>query len=187
MEHRDHVNLLRGGVVSGGNKWADFGSGDGTFTLALRDLIGPGAELWSIDRDRGRLDRQRQLFEARFPGSNVHFLNVDLSRPIELPPLDGIVMANSLHFFKDQAPVLRLMREYLKPGGRLVLVEYNADAGNPWVPHPISFGRFKALAQQSGFSEPLLLAAVPSRFLREIYSALALKSIAASPVDAIGR
>lgn len=183
MEHRDHVNLLRGGVLSAGERWADFGSGEGAFTLALRELIGPGAELWSIDKDRGRLDRQRQLFQSRFAGSNVHFLNVDLSRPLELPPLDGIVMANSLHFFRDQVRVLQLMRGYLQEGGRFVLVEYNADTGNPWVPHPISFESFRMLARQASFSEPQLLAAVPSRFLHEIYSALALKQTSSSSVD----
>lgn len=175
MDHRDHVNLLRGGVISGGEVWGDFGSGDGAFTLALRDLIGPAADLWSIDKDRSRLERQRELFRSRFPGSNVHFLNADFAHPVEVPPLDGIVMANSLHFFRIKDQVLRLMWGYLKEGGRLVVVEYNEDSGNPWVPHPIGFENLRGLALKSGFSDPQLLARVPSRFLREIYSAVALK------------
>jgi ubiquinone/menaquinone biosynthesis C-methylase UbiE len=175
MDHRDHVKLLRRGVPFGGGAWADFGSGEGAFTLALRDLIGPGSEIWSIDKDRGRLDRQRQAFRTRFPASNVHFVQADLSRPMELPSLDGVVMANSLHFFRDKENVLRQVCEYLKEDGRLVLVEYNVDSGNPWVPHPLSFDNFRVLASQSGFSEPQLLATVPSHFLNEIYSALALK------------
>jgi ubiquinone/menaquinone biosynthesis C-methylase UbiE len=180
MDHHDHVNLLRRGVPSAGGSWADFGSGEGAFTLALRELIGPGSEIWSIDKDRGRLDRQAQVFRTNFPGSNVHFVHADLSRPMDLPPLDGVVMANSLHFFRDKENVLRGVREYLKEEGRLVLVEYNVDSGNAWVPHPLSFGTFRVLAPQAGFSEPHLLATVPSRFLREIYSALALKSNAPS-------
>ena len=84
-------------------------------------------------------------------------------------------MANSLHFERDKVKVLRLVWDYLTPGGRLLLVEYNSDLGNPWVPHPVSFERFQALAPEAGFQEPRLLERVPSRFLREIYSALALK------------
>ena len=84
-------------------------------------------------------------------------------------------MANSLHFQRDKLPVLQLVRDYLKAGGRLLLVEYNADRGNPWVPHPLSFPTFATLAQQAGFSKPRLLEIVPSRFLREIYSAEAIK------------
>jgi len=82
------------------------------------------------------------------------------------------VMANSLHFFKDKENVLRHMRTLLKPGGTLLLVEYNVDSGNLWVPHPLSFETYRALAQRAGFTEPRLLATVPSRFLREFYSAV---------------
>lgn len=175
MDHRDHVLLLSPGVPTEGGTWADFGSGEGAFTLALRDILGPAGEIWSIDKNRGRLDRQREQFKASFPDSNVHFIQADMSYPMKLPGLDGIIMANSLHFFRDKRIVLRQALEYLNDGGRLILVEYNVDTGNTWVPHPLSFGTFRALAPEVGFSEPQLLATVPSRFLHEIYSALALK------------
>ncbi len=176
MDHRDHVNLLRQAVPNPGGEWADLGSGEGAFTLALRELIGPQGEIWSIDKDQGRLAAQRRHFRARFPDSNVHFLNADFSRRLELPPLDGVIMANSLHFIRDKVAILRLVREYLKSQGRLVLVEYDVDSGNIWVPHPLSFETFRSLAPQCGFAEPRLLATVPSRFLREIYSSLALNA-----------
>jgi len=59
-----------------------------------------------------------------------------------------------------------------------LLVEYNVDAGNPWVPHPLSFDTFYSLAPRAGYTEPNLLAKVPSRFLREFYSAIAYRSSA---------
>ena len=174
MNHQDHVYLLSRAVPGLGGVWADFGSGEGAFTLALRELLGPAGEIFSIDKDRGRLDTQRQLFRTRFPDSNVHFVHADCSRALELPPLDGVVLANSLHFFLDKEKALHQVAGYLKEQGRLVLVEYNVDTGNPWVPHPLSFEAFRGLAPHVGFSEPLLLSVVPSRFLHEIYSAVAL-------------
>ncbi len=176
MDHRDHVNLLRGGIDFRGGTWADFGSGDGAFTLALYDLIGPEGEIWSVDKDRGRLETQHRTFRSRFPEAQIHFLHADFTRALETPPLDGVVMANSLHFFRDKEKVLRQVREYLKPEGRLILVEYNVDSGNIWVPYPLSFSTFRPLAAQSGFTDPQLLATVPSHFLREIYSALTRKT-----------
>jgi ubiquinone/menaquinone biosynthesis C-methylase UbiE len=176
MNHQDHVNLLRAAVARPGGQWADFGSGDGAFTLALRELVGADAEIFSVDKDAGRLDAQRRNFRVQFPQSNIHFIRGDFSRPLDLTPLDGIVMANALHYFRDKESVLRHVRAYLKANGRFVLVEYNVDSGNPWVPHPLSFETFRHVAVASGLTEPQLLATIPSRFLREIYSALAFKN-----------
>jgi hypothetical protein len=92
--------------------------------------------------------------------------------------LDGIVMANALHFvrFEHQAEVLTRICGYLRwPGGRFIIVEYNAQSGNIWVPYPVDSEAFTLLAAQAGLSEPDVLARIPSRFLREMYSAMALR------------
>jgi SAM-dependent methyltransferase len=175
MNHGDHVALIRDGVVGGGPRWGDLGSGTGAFTLALADLLGPAGSIETVDRDRRALEVQLAAFRDRFPTVAVTPHVADFTRPIELPPLDGIVMANSLHFERDKLPVLRLVRGYLRPGGRLVLVDYDTDRGNPWVPFPISHRSWPTLAAEAGFGETRLLTAVPSRFLGSIYSALSVR------------
>jgi ubiquinone/menaquinone biosynthesis C-methylase UbiE len=174
MEHADHVELLRHGVPGPGGVWADLGSGTGAFTLALADLIGAGGEIYSVDRDRGALRTQEQRMHARFPAVTVHYLAADFGR-LELPRLDGVVMANSLHFQRAKEPVLRRVYRALQPGGRLIVVEYGTDRGNPWVPYPLSYSTWEALARRVGFAETRLLATRPSRFLGQIYSALSLR------------
>jgi ubiquinone/menaquinone biosynthesis C-methylase UbiE len=172
MQHEDHVNLLRPGVPGPGGVWADLGSGWGAFTLALADLIGASGQIYSVDKDSGSLREQERAMRSMFPLADVHYLSADFTRPLDLPPLDGIVIANALHYVRRKEPVLAMLRAFLKPGGRLILVEYNADKGNPWVPHPLSYPTWEALASRCGFSSTRLLARVPSRFLNEIYSAL---------------
>lgn len=173
MDHADHVRLLREGVTTGGT-WADLGAGTGAFTLALSELVGPAGEVIAVDRDRGAL---RELERALRPGgAAVRTLGADFTKPIDLPTLEGVVMANSLHFVKDKAPVLALVHRMLKPSGCLVLVEYDADRGNPYVPHPLSFTTWRALADRSGFTGTRELASVPSRFLGRIYSAASVKA-----------
>ena len=108
----------------------------------------------------------------QFPDRQVTYQTADFTKPLTLPLLDGIVMANSLHFVRQKPPVLQRIKGYLRPGGRLILVEYNADVGNVWVPHPLSFASWEILARENGFKETQLLNRHPSRFLREIYSAL---------------
>jgi ubiquinone/menaquinone biosynthesis C-methylase UbiE len=174
MNHADHVRLLAGGVRHGeGGVWADLGAGSGAFTLALADLIGPHGVIHAVDRDRAALAELRSAISA-IPSADVRPVVGDFTQRLELAELDGVVMANSLHFVKNKTAVLGHVRGYLKHGGRLLLVEYDSDRGNPWVPHPLSFESWRALATASGFLGTRRLAAVPSRFLGRIYSALSL-------------
>jgi ubiquinone/menaquinone biosynthesis C-methylase UbiE len=176
MDHRDHVNLLKPADLTLGGTWADLGAGSGAFTMALRELIGPDAAIYALDKDKSSLRELESAYGARFGSTeNLTLLSKDFSRPLDLPPLDGVVAANSIHFFKDREKILRHIHTLLKPGGILLLVEYNTDSGNPWVPHPFSFETFRELATGSGFMETHMLGGHPSRFLREIYSAAAYK------------
>jgi ubiquinone/menaquinone biosynthesis C-methylase UbiE len=175
MDHRDHVRLLREGVRGSGVTWADLGSGEGAFTLALADLLGPTGSIHTVDRDSRALRVQLRALRDAFPNVSVTPLVADLTLPLELPPLDGIVMANSLHFERDKLAVLRLVRDYLRPAGRLILVEYDTDHGNPWGPFPLSHRTWATLAAEAGFRETRHLASVPSRFLGSIYSAVSLR------------
>ena len=177
MNHADHVRLLAGGVRQNeGGTWADLGAGSGAFTLALADLIGPHGVIHAVDRDRGALAELRSSFVSAVPQAEVRTHVADFTRPLELADLDGIVMANSLHFVDDKIPVVALVRGYLRSGGRLLLVEYDSDHGNPYVPHPMTFETWRSLAAEAGFVDTQRLASVPSRFLRQIYSALSLAS-----------
>ena len=165
------MRLLRDGIPAPGGTWADFGAGAGAFTLAIADLLGPGANVIAIDRDARRLRENERALRARFPETKASHVAADFTRPLGLPPLDGIVIANALHFVADQAPVVALLRGYLAPGGRLLIVEYNLDRPNAAVPYPVPYERWAALASDAGIAHTELLARRPSRFLREIYSA----------------
>lgn len=178
MDHHEHVALLRDGVPPGPGVWADLGSGSGAFTLALADLLGAGGEIYSVDRDRRVLAEQERSMRARFPGTELHIILADFTGPLDLPPLDGVVMANSLHFVRDKPPTLRRVREALKPGGRLLLVEYDTDRGTPWVPYPLSYQTWQSLAAASGYVDTRLLATRPSRFTGQIYAALSRRPLA---------
>jgi SAM-dependent methyltransferase len=174
MNHADHVTLLHSGVPLAGGVWADFGSGTGAFTLALAELLGPTGEIYSVDKDRGALRAQERAIQTQFPRITVHYLATDFTQPLNLPLLDGIVMANALHFqpYAIQGAVLQRVKSYLRPDGRLILVEYNVDQGNFWVPHPLSYQSWEKVARENGFTCTQLLATRPSRFLKEIYAAI---------------
>jgi ubiquinone/menaquinone biosynthesis C-methylase UbiE len=170
VNHADHLELIREGVTPG--PWADLGSGEGAFTLALADLLGPGGTIVSIDRNGRSLSRQREAMEARFPSAAVEYRQADFQEPLDLSGLEGIVMANSLHFVRRKEPVLAAVRGWLRAGGRLVLVEYDTDRGNPWVPHPFSYPTWERVAAENGFTDTRRLHRRPSTYNNAMYSAL---------------
>ncbi len=176
MNHADHVNLIRDGVLGGGNVWADLGSGSGAFTSALADLLGSGGHVYAVDQNPRVLRDQGSRLRDQFPGAQLYQVVADFTQPLSLPLLDGVVAANSLHFVRDKGHVLGLIHEALAPGGRLVVVEYNTDRGNHWVPSPFSYETFLSMVSDAGFVGARLLAVRPSRFLGEIYSAVAFRS-----------
>jgi ubiquinone/menaquinone biosynthesis C-methylase UbiE len=182
VDHADLVRLLRDGVDSRRRMWADLGAGEGAFTVALAELLGPGAHITAVDRDAGALRRTRDEMGRRFPSTPLEIVVADFTRPLELSGLDGIVMANSLHFVRDKGSVLESVRGMLRPGGALVVVEYGADRGNQWVPHPFSFATWETLAAEAGFERTRRLETLPSRFLNTLYSAVTYRPLAPGSV-----
>jgi ubiquinone/menaquinone biosynthesis C-methylase UbiE len=157
MERSEMIALIRGGVPGPGGVWADLGAGTGNFTWALRELLGPHGTIYAIDRDRKAIERQRAALHGAAPGAAIEPLQADFTRRLDLPQLDGILMANALHFVRDQAGVLALAASYLRSGGRFLVVEYDVSAALPWVPFPLPFERFCAHAHGAGLAGAALV------------------------------
>lgn len=173
MNHADHVRLIAGGIAAPGGVWADMGSGDGAFTLALRDIAGPDVRIYAVDSNQGVLRQLIDQVSRIFPDTNLIVQVNDMTGELDLPPLDGIIAANSLHFVepRKQTSVLREWRSLLKPEGRVVIVEYDAEQGNRWVPHPFTFRALQRMAANAGYQPPKLISTRDSHFLGGIYAA----------------
>jgi ubiquinone/menaquinone biosynthesis C-methylase UbiE len=165
--------LLLPGIVKGAvGTWADLGCGDGIFTTALARLLGPDSEIYAVDTSQAALRSLVGNLGRDVPDAIIHTVQADFTRSLDLPPLDGVLMANSLHFVASKQNVLTGIIGGLKPGGHLVVVEYNTRQGNRWVPFPLDDGGFLALAQRLGLCRVRLLTKIPSTFLGEMYSAM---------------
>jgi SAM-dependent methyltransferase len=172
VDHADHVALIRAAVEPGGT-WADIGAGEGAFTLALADLLGPAGRIVAVDRDRAALGANELAVRSRFPALTYSAVVADLAGPLALPELDGLIAANSLHYVTPdrQVDVIRSLAAHLRPDGRFVAVEYDTDRGNRWVPHPFTFTSWEGLASAAGLTGTHRIGYVPSRFLGAIYAA----------------
>lgn len=174
MNAHDAAALLTNAVPRRAGVWADFGSGDGTFTEALAQLLGAGSMIYAVDRDPHALRSLARLVPV--DGVQVIAVVADFTRPQELPgtalqALDGMLFANALHFVTDPEVVLGRLVAWLRPGGQVVIVEYDRRAANRWVPYPIGPARLAEIAAAVGLSEPSITATRPSSFGGNLYVA----------------
>lgn len=165
--------LIRGAVPARGS-WADLGAGAGVFTRALANLVGRDGSVLAVDRDESTGSALRALGNESQSSESLARISVqlgDFTAPLGVNELDGVLLANALHFvpYPDQAPVLRQLALSLKPQGRVVLVEYDRDRGNDWVPYPISRNTINAVAQSAGLSAPIDTGRMRSTFGGELY------------------
>lgn len=164
--------LIRPGVEGLGGTWADLGCGDGIFTAALCRLLRPESEVYAVDKSQRALEALSRNFAQSYEGLVPQTVQADFTRPLSLPALDGLLMANSLHFTRHKKPLLTRLVALLKPGGRLIVVEYNTDRGNYAVPYPVDETAFMALADEAGLRQAKILAKIPSTFLGEMYAGM---------------
>ena len=114
--------LIEHGVAGQPGKWADLGCGDGVFTSALCTLLSEEAAIYAVDKDRRRLHQLENNIAESYPSAHVNTVRADFTRSLPLPPLDGIAMANSLHFVKRKPSIISQICEKLKPTGRFIVV-----------------------------------------------------------------
>ncbi len=174
MQLPDALALLEPAGWSGSApaRWADLGCGTGLFTEALARLLPVGSTIYAVDSDRAALQRAPAV-----PGRTVDKIALDFSRePWPFTGLDGLLMANSLHYVRDKGAFLEKARPHLTAAGRFLVVEYDTAAANPWVPFPIPFAELARLFAAAGFPNVRRLAERPSRFRNgNLYAALVEK------------
>src|SRR4029078_2850665 len=91
--------------------WADLGSGDGTFTIALASHLPKGSVVHALDIDA------RSLADIDPSPAGVDIIT-HLGDFTEFPwpfsDLDGVLMANSLHYVRGQQTFLRHCASHLR-------------------------------------------------------------------------
>jgi len=172
MELTDAAKMLAGNHFNSSKKevWADLGCGSGTFTLALAGLLKAGSKIYAVDTNPSALSQMPAEYDhVTIETSRINFEMADLN----FEKLDGILMANSLHYVRDKKTFIQKATSYLKDDGHFLLVEYDIDKANQWVPYPLSFSSLIELFTQMGFNSIRKLEEKPSLFRRaNIYSAI---------------
>jgi len=133
---------------------ADIGAGSGYMTVKLAARVGPAGRVFANDVQPQMLDMlARRLARQRI--ANVTMVQGTVDDP-KLPPssVDLELMVDVYHELSQPQAMLRHLREALKPGGRLVLLEYRKE--DPSIPirpeHKMSVAEAKLEVEAEGFT-----------------------------------
>lgn len=184
MNDSDAIAMIRDAVGVSAGVWADLGAGTGTFTRALREVLGAGSTVYAVDGDPRAVRALLELSSSTSGNVLVAAVHADFTRPLELPGLprahahlDGILLANALHFVRDAEGVLSRLVRQLRPGGRVIVVEYDRREASQWVPYPIPASRWPRIAESAGLTEPTITATRPSFYAGVLYTGAATRPI----------
>lgn len=127
--------------------WADLGCGSGTFTKALAILLGEGSKIYAVDKV------SQSIKSSDTNAAAIEFFKIDFIHE-ELPcsNLDGVLMANSLHYVNDKLQFIERVKKHLKPDGQMIIVEYDTEKRNPWIPYPVGFEVLRTILSAGGFT-----------------------------------
>ena len=143
----DVLKLEKGSTV------ADVGAGSGYMTVKLAKKVGPQGKVYANDVQQGMLD----LLSKRVTKSKLTNVSTVLGTQDDpkLPAdtLDLVIMVDVYHELSQPQVMLRHIRDSLKPGGRLVLLEYRKE--DPDIPirpeHKMSVADAKLEVEAEGF------------------------------------
>ena len=160
MTLQEAIDLIRPAVMPTSGTWADIGAGTGVFTEALMEILEVG-KIIALDKSPHALyeiGNRQSAIDNKKNKISLEIVEGDFHQPLDLPMLDGIIMANSLHYASDHKMVLKNVITSLKRGGTFILIEYETDTPLiPWVPNPVSFRKFIELCEKLDLSKPTMM------------------------------
>jgi ubiquinone/menaquinone biosynthesis C-methylase UbiE len=128
--------------------WADLGCGTGLFTRALATMLHKGSTISAVDKNLSSFRKSSFTKDVVITTLESDFVKDDLN----LRNLDGILMANALHFVRNKKSFIEKLNLCFRGNPVFLIVEYDTDIPNPWVPHPLSFITLKNLFTEMGFA-----------------------------------
>jgi ubiquinone/menaquinone biosynthesis C-methylase UbiE len=146
-EALDALKIPKGATV------ADIGAGVGYFTWRLAERVGPSGMVYGEDIQQAMLDQLRKNMQARGVANVRPVLGTIDDPKLPRESVDLILLVDVYHEFSEPEKMLDRMREALKPGGRLVLLEYRGE--DPKVPikpeHKMTLKQVRAEVEPEGY------------------------------------
>jgi tRNA A58 N-methylase Trm61 len=102
---------------------ADIGAGPGVLTLPIAKAVAPAGKVYAVEIDQAFLDRINGKTRDAKIGNVVTVLGAYGDPALPARDVDVALFHDVLHHIKDRAGYLKATAAYLKPGGRIAVVD----------------------------------------------------------------
>jgi putative heme-binding domain-containing protein len=155
--------LVKALEIREGARVADIGAGTGYFTWRLAQHAGPKGKVIAVDIQQQMLDLAAATVKQHGLGNVEYVLGRESDPKLPDRSLDMVFIGYSYHEFSQPETIMDAIRRSLKPGGRLVIVEYAKE--NPLAPasslHKMSFDEIRSEIEPTGFDLDRILDFLP--------------------------
>ncbi len=152
---RNHLALTAALDIQPGMRVADVGAGTGLFLQDFSAAVGPRGKLYAVDLAPDFIEHmQKRVADEGL--SNVQLV-LCTEKSAELPrnSVDRIFICDTYHHFEYPQNTLWSLRRALRPGGELLLVDFERIEGvtREWLMEHVRAGKDVVVAefQQAGF------------------------------------
>jgi ubiquinone/menaquinone biosynthesis C-methylase UbiE len=111
-------------AIAPGSKVADIGAGSGLFSRPIAQHLGRAGTLYAVDIDPGLLkivDRRAQ--EEKL--TNIRTILAAKDDPKLPEAVDLAFICDALHHIGNQAEYFKTLAKYIKPGGRIAVIDFS--------------------------------------------------------------
>jgi ubiquinone/menaquinone biosynthesis C-methylase UbiE len=126
------TKLIKALELKAGDVVADVGAGSGYFTFRIADKVGPKGKVLAVDIQQEMLDLISRKMKTKGVANVEPILGTESDPKLPAEKVDLIFMVDVYHEFSFPFEMTENMVKALKPGGRLVFVEYRLE--DPEVP-----------------------------------------------------
>lgn len=105
---------------------ADLGAGGGYFTWYLSAAVGPQGTVYAVEIDETALDIIKREMKSRGI-TNVVPIRAEASDAKLPEPVDLVFSCDTYHHMKDRTAYFRLLTRYLKPTGRVAILDFHSQ------------------------------------------------------------
>ena len=153
--------------IKPGQTIADLGAGSGYCSFRIAPLVGPTGKVLAIDIEPRMLDVIAQR-ASRERVSNIMTVHSSERDPNLAPhSVDLLFMVDVYHELEYPYEVLTKVREALKPGGRVALIEYRGEDPEVMIKpvHKMSEQQVRRELQAAGFKHVKTVRTLPLQHL----------------------